>query len=304
MKPWSSSAPDRRESPSRVETRENNLKPKPSRNDEESTGKFLKEENVTGGFTEVLGVLKMMKEVGNKVEAVPMKAVPNLDQDITLGMDFCKVFDVDTRLGHGWWRVRDGQWKKFAKEEEPGNVIYTECAGIDTLEVSQRELVEELVDRVLVYPAGRGKAGVTMLTEHSIDVQGAAPFKHHPRRMSSKMQQIVIEEVERMYNEGIIERSASDYSSAPVMIRKVDNTYRFCVDYQDLNKVTSRGSYPIPNMDSILDKLRRVKYLSKIDLKHAYYQIPMEKASRKYTAFAVPGSGNGYGNFSECHLHL
>ena len=44
-------------------------------------------------------------------------------------------------------------------------------------------------------------------------------------------------------------------------------------------------------MDSILDKLRRARYLSTIDLKQAYYQIPMEPASRKYTAFAVPGSG-------------
>ena len=43
-------------------------------------------------------------------------------------------------------------------------------------------------------------------------------------------------------------------------------------------------------MDTILDKLRQARYLTKIDLRQAYYQIPLEKASRKYTAFAVPGS--------------
>ena len=105
------------------------------------------------------------------------------------------------------------------------------------------------------------------------------------------MQQVAIEEVERMYNEGVIERSASDYSSAPVMIQKSNGTYRFCVVYRDLNKVTRRDAYPIPNMDTILDKLRQARYLIKIDLRQAYYQIPLEKASRKYTAFAVPGSG-------------
>ena len=58
-----------------------------------------------------------------------------------------------------------------------------------------------------------------------------------------------------------------------------------------LCKVTKKDAYPLPNMDSILDKLRGTKYLSKIDLKAAYHQIPMARESKKYTAFAVPGSG-------------
>ena len=61
-----------------------------------------------------------------------------------------------------------------------------------------------------------------------------------------------------------------------------------CIDYRDLNKKTKRDAYPMPSMDSILDKLRRAKYLSKIDLKVAYHQIPMEHNSKKYTAFAIP----------------
>ena len=77
------------------------------------------------------------------------------------------------------------------------------------------------------------------------------------------------------------------------MIRKSNGTYRFCVDYRDLNKVTRRDAYPIPNIDTILDKLRQARYLTKTDLRQAYYQIPLEKASRKYTAFAVPGWGSG-----------
>ena len=54
-----------------------------------------------------------------------------------------------------------------------------------------------------MYPARR-KAGVTILTEDTIDVQGATPFKHHPRRMSPKIQKVAIEKVERMYHEGVI----------------------------------------------------------------------------------------------------
>ena len=109
--------------------------------------------------------------------------------------------------------------------------------------------------------------------------------------MSPKMLAIAQDEVTRMYGEGIIERSASDFSSAPVILRKSDETHRPCIDYRALNKVTKKDPYPLPNMDSILDKLRGAKYLSKIDLKAAYHQIPMAAGSKKYTALSVPGSG-------------
>ena len=44
-------------------------------------------------------------------------------------------------------------------------------------------------------------------------------------------------------------------------------------------------------MDTILNKLRRAKYISKVDFKNVYFQIPLNEESRQYTAFAVPGSG-------------
>ena len=44
-------------------------------------------------------------------------------------------------------------------------------------------------------------------------------------------------------------------------------------------------------MDGILDKLRGAQFISKIDLKNAYLQVPMAPASKKYTAFSVPGTG-------------
>ena len=46
----------------------------------------------------------------------------------------------------------------------------------------------------------------------------------------------------------------------------------------------------LPNMDGF-DKLRNAKYISKIDLQQAYYQVPVKRSSRKYIAVALPGSG-------------
>ena len=164
---------------------------------------------ITGGITRVMGVLNMMLEIDHLAKPLPMKARHNLDQEIILGMDFCKMCDFDAQLGRGVWRVREGRWRPFAKTgEEENSVIHAECAGISEVMKDEREQVERLVDRVLVYPAAH-RVGVTTLTEYTIDIQGATSFKYHPRRMSSKMQQAAIEEVERMYNEGVIERSSN-----------------------------------------------------------------------------------------------
>ena len=77
--------------------------------------------------------------------------------------------------------------------------------------------------------------------------------------MSPKMLEVAIEEVSKIAREGIIERSASNYSSAPGLVRKPDGKVRMCIDYRDINRKTKRDAYPMPSMDAILDKLRRAK---------------------------------------------
>uniref|UniRef100_A0ABD2WCK5 Reverse transcriptase domain-containing protein n=1 Tax=Trichogramma kaykai TaxID=54128 RepID=A0ABD2WCK5_9HYME len=108
--------------------------------------------------------------------------------------------------------------------------------------------------------------------------------------MSDKMEKIGIEHVSKMLREGIIEEACSEWNSAPVIVKKSDGSHRFCFDYRDLNKVTKKDGYPCKNMDEILDKLPKARYISKIDLKSAH-QVLMEESSKEYTAFSVPGLG-------------
>ena len=74
-------------------------------------------------------------------------------------------------------------------------------------------------------------------------------------------------------------------------MKKANGFYRFCVDYRDLNKVTEIDSYPMENLDAVLDKLRKARYISKIDLEQVFMHVSVEMNGRKYTAFAVQGAG-------------
>lgn len=76
------------------------------------------------------------------------------------------------------------------------------------------------------------------------------------------------------------------------MVRKKEpNKYRFCVDFRKLNQVTERDAYPIPYVSSTLDKLRDARYLSSLDIRSAYFQVPLPESSKPLTAFTVPNRG-------------
>uniref|UniRef100_A0ABD2XPG2 Uncharacterized protein n=1 Tax=Trichogramma kaykai TaxID=54128 RepID=A0ABD2XPG2_9HYME len=86
-----------------------------------------------------------------------------------------------------------------------------------------------------------------------------------------------------MLADGVIERSASAWSSAPVIVKKADGSNRFCIDYRDLNKVTKKDAYPVPNIDHILDKLRRARRRNpKVDVGDLKpYKTSEEKQNRR-----------------------
>lgn len=57
-----------------------------------------------------------------------------------------------------------------------------------------------------------------------------------------------------MLHKGVIQPSSS-YFSFPVMVKKQDGTWRFCVDYRKVNAVTKKQKFPIPIVDELLDEL-------------------------------------------------
>uniref|UniRef100_A0ABD2WIR8 RNA-directed DNA polymerase n=1 Tax=Trichogramma kaykai TaxID=54128 RepID=A0ABD2WIR8_9HYME len=238
------------------------------------------------------GCLPVMLQVDREPGRVVFECVEILPVEMVLGADFGRRWRVDIGMGRDQWRSNDGPWHDFAKPSDTkmrNYAITAECAGI-TVKPSERELVLQKVMRLI--PDVSGELGYTDRIKHKIElIEGARPVCQRARRMSDKMEKIAIEHVSKMLREGIIEEACSEWNSAPVIVKKSDGSHRFCVDYRDLNKVTKKDGYPCKNMDEILDKLRKARYISKIDLKSAYHQVLMEESSKEYTAFSVPGLG-------------
>jgi len=53
--------------------------------------------------------------------------------------------------------------------------------------------------------------------------------------------------------------------------------------------VSTKDAYPLPQIDGILSRLPKANFISSLDLKDAYWQIPLDPASRDKTAFTILG---------------
>jgi hypothetical protein len=88
-----------------------------------------------------------------------------------------------------------------------------------------------------------------------------------------------------MLKSGIIVPSLIPFASTVLLVKKKDNSWRFCVDCKKLNSITIKNKFPLPIIDEFLDKIAGVKYFSTIDLASTSHQIRLLPVDEAKTAF-------------------
>ena len=79
--------------------------------------------------------------------------------------------------------------------------------------------------------------------------------------------------VNEVLEKGMIQHSSSHFCSPILLVQKKDGSYRMCVDYCALNKITIKNRFLVPRIEDLFDKLQGSSYFSRIDLKSGFHQI-------------------------------
>nr|GFB01948.1 transposon Ty3-I Gag-Pol polyprotein [Tanacetum cinerariifolium] len=94
-------------------------------------------------------------------------------------------------------------------------------------------------------------------------------------------------------HEKVVRIPLLDGKGAPVLfVKKKDGSFRMCIDYRELKKLTLKNRYPLSRIDDLFDQLQGSQYLSKIDLRSGYHQLRVHEDDIPKTAFRAR-----YGDF-------
>ncbi|WVY93248.1 hypothetical protein V8G54_032336 [Vigna mungo] len=123
-------------------------------------------------------------------------------------------------------------------------------------------------------------------TDHVITLlSNSTLVKVRPYHYPYSQKQEIEAQVARMLISGEIRPSTSAFSSPILLVKKKDNTWRFCVNYRALNAITVLDSFPIPTIHELLDELGAAIWFSKLDLLQGYHQIRMKSEDIHKIAF-------------------
>ena len=70
-----------------------------------------------------------------------------------------------------------------------------------------------------------------------------------------------------------------------MLVTKKDGSWRMCIDYKALNKITIKNHSPLPCIDDLLYQLMEVLYFYKLDLRSGYHQVRVVEQDAWKTAF-------------------
>ncbi|GJV60471.1 putative reverse transcriptase domain-containing protein [Tanacetum coccineum] len=110
--------------------------------------------------------------------------------------------------------------------------------------------------------------------EFRIDlVPEAMPIVKSPYRLAPTKMQELSNQLNELQDKGFVRPSSSPWGAPVLFVKKKDGSFRMCIDYRDLNKLTIKNRYPLPRIDDLFDQLQRSRYFSNIDLRSGYHQL-------------------------------
>lgn len=221
-----------------------------------------------------------------------LKVLPLASYDMILGLDWLEQFSpMQVHWSHKRMTIPYGSstatlYGQLPTFPEVLHIYAVEISTADTVETVIPAAIQQLIDTFATLFEVPQDLPPQRAYDHSIPlVPGAAPFCVRPYRFAPHLKDEIEKQIKEMLQAGLIQKSSNPFSSSVLLVKKKDNSWRFCVDYRHLNAITPKGKYPVPIIDEFLDELSHASWFSCLDLRSGFHQIWMKVGKEFKTAF-------------------
>ncbi|GKB07305.1 putative reverse transcriptase domain-containing protein [Tanacetum coccineum] len=106
-----------------------------------------------------------------------------------------------------------------------------------------------------------------------------------PYRLAPSEIQELSDQLQELAYQGFVRPSTSPWGAHVLFVKKKYESFKMCIDYRKLNKLTVKNRYPLPRIDDLFDQLQGSSVYSKIDLRSGYHQLRVSDEDNPKTAF-------------------
>lgn len=209
--------------------------------------------------------------------------VPRLQHPVLIGWDSNKNLQgvIDSRTDTVTFPGDKVQKFPLAKRAYTVTVSSAQVPE-QVIDPEVKAVLEEFPEVIAVNPK---KPKITHPVEFKVEGTSDKPILVPPRKMHPDKQSAVDAEVEEMRRNGIVSPvQFPEWGFPSKIVLKSDGSNRLVTDFRRLNDVMSKIQFNPVSMHDALQSLGQAKYFSTMDLASGYWQIPIDPASRKYTA--------------------
>lgn len=268
----------------------------------------LSNTNIKGAFGHKSKLIRkqvlLEAEVDNYKFDLVFFIIPGLNKDCILGINMLKEGECTIDFQQNVMHIKNRNYKKNV--EDPNEIVHIHQIALDKETADEesinfQEAVEELTNintetkkkltKILMKNRNlfREEPGRIHGYEHELRITDNTPFFQKGWPIPIAYQDKVEEEIQKMLRYGVIERASSQYINPMVTVIKKDQSVRLCLDARKLNKVMIpdfEGAQPI---NELIANCGGVKYMSSIDLRSSFWQVPLKRECRDFTGFLYKG---------------
>ncbi|GJT08074.1 putative reverse transcriptase domain-containing protein [Tanacetum coccineum] len=257
--------------------------------------------NLVGTYTVIQDCTLILLNQHFEIDLIPIR----LDSfDVVIGMDWLSKYHARIICDEKSVHIPiDGETLIIRRDQSKPRLSLISCIKTEKYisrgcqvfiaQVMEKKSDERRLEDILivkefleVFPEDLPGLPPVRQVEFQIDlIPRTTPVARAPYRLAPLEMQELSDQLQELADRGFIRPSTSPWGALVLFVKKKDGSFRMCIDFRELNKLTVKNRYPLPRIDDSFDQLQGSSTYSKIDLRSGYHQLRFRDEDIPKTAF-------------------